>query len=112
MDDELQGTRPQIIILDDLSDLEVQVAAYRAAMRSGTAAIDALYVAYFGMPQDMTQRLADIIDASSIRFEAEPAAYDIREWEPLPRPLRAPARIKQAPRQPFRQVMRSVNRNR
>lgn len=92
-----------------------------------------LYVAYFSRPPmeveqaiQAEQDLAIVVDTTGHRgnhdvlalrlashcLEPEPCDYLEFDRPPLPRPPRTKLRIRQVPQQSFRQVMRSVNRNR
>lgn len=57
-------------------------------------------------------RMAHDLLMSMNMVQAVPEEYRPRDYEPLPKPPQAKLRINQAPKQSFRQSMRSVNRNR
>lgn len=73
--------------------------------------VQKLYVTYFAKEPhfDMVRTEMKRI---AVMLEASPVAVVHRDYEPLPRPAKVKSSIKQAPRQSFRKVMRSVNRNR
>jgi hypothetical protein len=103
----------------DLAQLKTMRAAYRRMIVEGMAVVlmggpppvrdlnglEELEIAYWGR----TPTLIGLDDFYQVPAEA----YDIRQQQAWPRAPRAfPARGRQAPRQSFRKIMRSVNRNR